>query len=93
MPIPTSTKRNCSERSPLEGNPQKRQCETIVPGNITESAQQTSSTQILLIEEQAEGTTDTPTRCYKILEKEAPSSQLITNGRAIKRINRHRYAC
>ena len=36
IPTTTSTKRNCSERSPLEGNPQKRQCENIVPGNITE---------------------------------------------------------
>ena len=39
IPIPTSTKQNCSERSPLEGNPQKRQCETKTPGSITESTQ------------------------------------------------------
>ena len=76
-PMPTSTKRNCSERSPLEGNPQKRQCETIAPSIITESTQQISSTQLLQIEEQAEGITDTPARCYKKLEKEASSTQLL----------------
>ena len=69
-PIPTSAKRNCSERSPLEGNPQKRQCETTAPCSIIETTHQTSSTQLLQIEEQAEGTIDTPARCYKKLEKE-----------------------
>ena len=71
----TSAKRNCSERSPLEGNPQKRQCENIVPGNTTELAQQMSNSQTPQLEGQPEGTTDTPTGSDKILEKESSINQ------------------
>ena len=69
-PTPTPAKQNSSERSPLEGNPQKRQCETAALCNITENTQQTSATELSQTEEQAEGTINTLARSSKEKEKE-----------------------
>ena len=69
-PTLTSVKRDSSERSPLDGQPQKRQCETTAPINSIENIQQASATEQPQIEEQAEGIINPPVNSLKEKEEE-----------------------
>ena len=79
-PTSTSAKNNSSERSPLEGNPQKKQCETASVCSIADNTQQTPTIELSQTEEQTESRVNTQDRGTKKNEKEEQENIHLTEN-------------
>ena len=69
-PTPTPVKRDSSVRSPLDGNPKKKQCDTATLSNIPENTKQATNTGQLQTEVQAEGIINSIARSSEEHEEE-----------------------